>query len=428
MASSENLQERRSSAPPLSSAILRDQPSTSPPTTPGPLICEELQSLLDWNPPELEPQEHENGGSVTKKIGSRKFYDKHLTTDLILKHFQYHPDLAAQIASTVDTAIKAALADGGKLPPPGGQLMGPLDREEHIACLPHVISKALPITVFYDKVTSHLCIPIASTLALHPKHDRWLSLLVWSMVPNAGSFATADGSLQILNFDDNKLGDATKKILSRIKANMDPGMLEAVRKLSTTYPDLAVWEMKSLTVGDEDVILGIKRLASSGRAFNWVTCRCDGAVHKMDRMDAVENTHAGPDAPSTPWILPEIYEESTQSTGLDSDADDFDDGNENGSKGARDDNTSTIRASPPLPADLHYSTDSVVDADDTEGEVVASKDKGKSRVVDVGPSGVQKKAGRSPTKRKRRDGRYQTLATVTAQSFVQQVKDINDQT
>jgi hypothetical protein len=409
-----------------SSAISKSgaEPPTSFLASPRPPISKALQSLLDWNPPILQQQEHRAGGSMAKTFGSRKFYDKHLTTDLILKHLQYHPDLAAQIASTVDKAIEAALADGGTLPPPGGKLMEEEDRDDHVGGISTIMSREMPVTQFYQLATAQLCIPIASTLALHPKIGRWVSLLAWSMAPNAAGFAMADGSLQILPIyqdDDKKHKNA--KVISDIKASMDPDMLKAVYKLRVAYPDLAVWEVKSLTAGDEEVMVGLKRSASAGRPFNWKTCFCDGKSHTVDHMDAVENTRAGPDAPSTPWTLPEVYEDLSQS--VDADADE---GNENEARGDGGDNTSTVGGSPPVTADREYSTASVLtDVSDTEGKAVTLKNKGKGREDDVGPSNIRRRPGKSPTKRKR-DGDYKSLASVNADTFIQQVMDTDDHT
>lgn len=396
---------------PASSFSSSVNPRSEPTASPDSLIPDALQSLLDWNPPVLRAQKHEKGGSIARKTGAPRFYNKHLTTDLVLKHLQYHPDLAAQIASTVDAAIEAALADGGTLPPSGGQLMEKRDRRDHIARLSHVMSRELPITSFYDKATAHHCTPIASTLALHPKMDRWLSLLHWSMVPNAAGFAITDGSLQILEIDDDddeEANEDSREVIAEIKASMDPDMVDTVRKLAATYPDLAVWEMKSLTVGDEKVMVGLKRSASAGRPFNWVTCDCNGKEHKADYMDAVENTRAGPDVPSTdtPWTLPEIYEEATQSV-FASDADDAE-VNEVGHDGG--DGPSTVRESPPVTAEDDFAASIVVS--DTEEEATTPKGKGREY--------VRGKSNRSPTKRKR-DGHYRSRATITAEDFVQQV-------
>lgn len=109
---------------------------------------------------------------MSKVIGTRKFYDKHLTTDLVLDYLQYHPDLATQIASTVSTAIETVLADGRTLPPPGDKLMGEQGRRDHVRGVIHTMSCELPITLFYQLSTAQFCVPIVLTLALHPKMDR----------------------------------------------------------------------------------------------------------------------------------------------------------------------------------------------------------------------------------------------------------------
>ena len=356
--------------------------------------------MLDWNPPELRLQTHEEGGSISKKLREPSFYDRHLTNELILKNLQYHPDLAAQIAGTVDKAIQTALADGGTLPPPDTKLMDDKGRKNHLDGVDVVVSGELPITSFYKEATAHLCLPIASTLVFHPKHDIWATILQWSITPNARVFAIADGTLRLLNLDPKPT------FRDEIHASMGPHMVETVCKLQETYPDLAVWEMKSLTVGRAEVMLGIKRLASAGHPFKWDECTCDGSFHPIDRMDAVDNTRAGPDAPDTPWKIMDVYEDFTDSSVAEVSEDE--------KIGAPVGDDCPIMASPPPTADL-TGPSTWTGRSETEKPSVVPKDKGKQREDNPGPS-------RAPAKRKR-DGLYKEPATLTAEKFIQQVSN-----
>jgi hypothetical protein len=242
------------------------------------------------------------------------------------------------------------------------------------------------------------------------------------MDSNASGFAMADGTLQFLEIDDEEEDERTKQIRDEILESMDPHMVETLRKLAATYPDVAVWEMKSLTVGDEDVMVGLKRAASTGRPFNWATCLCDGNLHKRDRMAAVEGTRAGPDAPSTPWTSPDVYEEFSQSVYA------SDGGAASGNEDdARDtgEGTSTLKASPPATVLADEDAASILTGvSDAEREVESPKDElAEGMVNDPGSSKKSgKRPAKSPTKRKRRDDRHTSAASVNAETFIQQVR------
>ena len=368
-------------------------------------IPEALLSLLDWNPPELELQRHEEGGSPAKASRKPSFYDRHLTEKLILKRLQYHPDLAAEIATTVDAAIEAALeADGGTLPPSDGQLLSDEERDVLTFSINHIMSRELPITQFYKEATARLCLPVASTLALHPKYGRWLSLLHWSVVPNAGGFAISDGSLQILDIDS---GDQrTRKFRDQVKASMDPKMVETLRQLRSTYPDLAIWEVKSLTVGHSDVMIGLKKSAEAGRPFHWTSCFCDGNLHSPDKQDAVENTRAGPDAQNAPWRLPGIHDESTQPSYV-------------AESGNNDDSNAGDAGPPPTTLQM-----TVAESQLPDRQPKRPSRKGKNRAGDADLPFISEG---SKAKRKR-DESYKTINTLTAESFLQQVNHSCDGT
>jgi hypothetical protein len=281
-------------------------PLPSTPPAPPP-IHPKLQYILDWNPQPLTIARVTRGGTTNTHTRPASFYDKHLKDDLILKHFQYHPDLTREIAQIVDDAIISAHNSGHPLPAPDYLLVS-----GHIEALegsePGEMTRELPVAQRYKAITAFLCVPIASTLALHPKTPQYESLLTWTLSPASAIVAIADGALQ-LSFDKRSNAQAKRK--TTIYPYMDSKMLRTLRKVRKTFPDLAIWEFKGLTVGTDDVMTAVLSIAKQARRFFWKFCECDGTDHKRDYNLAVQ-TKSGPDASETPWTLPGIESDQTQ--------------------------------------------------------------------------------------------------------------------
>ena len=87
-------------------------------------------------------------------------------------------------------------------------------------------------------------IKCASTLALHPSSESWSTILNWSADGPVGRWAIADGVLFISPdvFEDDEL---ERQLLQ----NEDEGKKEILKRLADDEVTLAIWEMKSLTVG-----------------------------------------------------------------------------------------------------------------------------------------------------------------------------------
>jgi hypothetical protein len=288
------------SAPPLT--------LTSPQPAHTPVVEERLQYILDWNPQVLEAATIEQGGTTNTKTRPASFYDKHIDRNLILLHFQYHPDLAKEIASTVDKAITAAQTSGHKPPSPRNLLFP--DQIAHLeAAEGTTVTRESPIAERYKAITANLCLRIASTLALHPRCPEWESLLKWTQTPNSAIVAIADGALQLNLEDEKAVGERLRQ--KTIYPYMDPEMLDTVQLVRRTFPDLAVWEVKSLTVGTDEVMTTLLDNASLRRRFPWVFCFCDGSTHKRD-INIARRTRRGPDADETPWTLRPVEEEMTE--------------------------------------------------------------------------------------------------------------------
>jgi hypothetical protein len=119
---------------------------------------------------------------------------------------------------------------------------------------------------------------------------------VWTPDPVASGDAVCDGSLQILYEKGTKHHrNGTKKCVG--PSYVDPGLWQELMEVNKRYGDLATWEMKSLSVGDGSLMLGVLIMASGKEKFQWKTCYNEdhGAgkkKHKMitpkQRMDCIE--------------------------------------------------------------------------------------------------------------------------------------------
>jgi hypothetical protein len=90
-----------------------------------------------------------------------------------------------------------------------------------------------------------------------------------SQSPVRGGDATCDGSLQFpYKFHQKRALDGSVKKPDFIDAGLWQEMMEVHKK----YRDIATWEIKSLSVGDAGVMLGVMAMATGKEPFEWKTC------------------------------------------------------------------------------------------------------------------------------------------------------------
>jgi hypothetical protein len=63
--------------------------------------------------------------------------------------------------------------------------------------------------------------------------------------------------------------------------------------------------------GNDQVMLGIGRLASTGIPFAWV--RCEGDYPSTGKEHVIADPTVGPDSDDTPWTLPSVSSEDDAS-------------------------------------------------------------------------------------------------------------------
>jgi hypothetical protein len=150
----------------------------------------------------------------------------------------------------------------------------------------------------YRDLTASFCLPVASTLALHPSFSEWVSLLRWTKELSMAKFAIADGALKLVKQSTHRNRAAWDFV------DIDKRALLA--ELPARYPDVAIWEMISLIVGDEKVMGEILRMGLSLRTFAWKVCKngfCEHREADLIRMAETLAKAPGVDALSPPWSL-----------------------------------------------------------------------------------------------------------------------------
>ena len=282
------------------------------------ILPKDAQFVLSWNPPKLRTKEEADvifaaqeppDTTVaafrfrTTTIGSSRpaaFYDRHLAPHLILERVVCFGKLVSIMANTVDQAIQDAVT---KRPLPKG--LGMLQVERTIK---HQVRGLYPNTNYREngiaeayKQASSYCLPVASTLAIHPSSEDWDSILNWTTDGNLGRWAIADGVLRVR--PDVFVDDQWEQQLLKNEDDEKKGIL---KKLAFHSTALGVWEMKGLTVGTAQVMEEIAEMGLTHAKFPWKKCTLLVCDHQSwDRMEeSRESYDAGVDPRSPPWTLP----------------------------------------------------------------------------------------------------------------------------
>jgi hypothetical protein len=232
------------------------------------------------------------------------FYDKYLAPHLILERVVYFDTLVSTIANTVDQAIQAAVAKR-PLPKNTGALLPETVIKEQVYLAEQTKYHETGVVETYSKFASTYCLPIASTLALHPSSERWSTILNWSEDGKIGGWAIVDGVLRISRrvFESDQLE-------RRLMQNEDKEKKGIIRHLALGNTTLGVREMKSLAVGTAKVMQEIAEMGLTHTKFPWKKCTraltpC-GHRSWTGMEESKKSYDAGVDARSPPWTLPSV--------------------------------------------------------------------------------------------------------------------------
>ena len=245
----------RSFPPPLIIASTTTGSATLAPTG----VLDEIQALFDWNLPDLIPGKRKSSTATRRP----PFFDKHFDDKYILKRVQRLPSLVDDLAKNVDTALSAA---SNTLPPLEGFFTAE-QRELKMYCIECTAEDEKAVANFYGATTAEYCLPVASTLAIHPNAPFWLRLVTWMQSISSSGYAIMDGQLSITRVFCAKSRSHMDSIINSIVWDHD--IFEEMRKLNLPF---ATWGMMSLSTGSPEVMSMIPNLGD----FKWVKClNCD---------------------------------------------------------------------------------------------------------------------------------------------------------
>ena len=250
---------------------------------------------------------------TSKSTASRKpsFYDKLLDEKCILHHVRLLPSLAEDIASTADAALQSINERGIQLPPLTTGF--PTAKVRLSARVDLGMKNEGSVAQFYSRTTADYCATVASMLELHPNVPFWTSILTWTNSPSRSGYAVADGSINLLGYKDPPQHEFDR-MRKQVWDSLKPSTRQELLLVKEFYPDLATWEIKSLSVGTHEVMMGVIRETSTGVKFRWE--RQDSIESKKSRR-RFDTPLVGPDATVTPWNLGPISTSSTSSGSMD---------------------------------------------------------------------------------------------------------------
>jgi hypothetical protein len=204
-------------------------------------VYEELIMLLNYNPPSV----HVAQDSQVTFCYPNMFYDRHLDSRLSLKHVKIASSLPSDIAKLVHDELKVLKTKDQSLPPmrsksKDGCRFSTKERREN-GTLQTTISDVRSIVGFYHQVSHFYCASIASTIALYPHADTWLSILTCygsGRALDQHPLMIDDYILRICH--DHRTGEA--KVPDSIWSCLDEELRDDIRRVSSQFGSLAAFQ------------------------------------------------------------------------------------------------------------------------------------------------------------------------------------------
>ncbi|KAF8351680.1 hypothetical protein F5887DRAFT_1069354 [Amanita rubescens] len=290
-------------------------------TTVAPEVLDEIKALFSWNPPRLvpAPKTKSSTDSSASNCSPTLFYDKHFSSDLVLKKVVRLPSLVQDLAGNVDKVLGAL--DLETLPPLGGFITAKHRASDRLGLSRVVADEASAVVEFYGRTTARYCPYVASTLALHPSFPQWGSLLYWTCSAPSPDYANMDGALIFIeeaddDDDDDDYYDKYEVRRAAIVESMDSKSRAIFEEVRKSRPTLATWEMKSISTGSPEVMTAIHNLGE----FSWTSCPANDCDTNIQHKNLKEQGNqaviqAGPDARAPPWNLAGPVTQSTAASG-----------------------------------------------------------------------------------------------------------------
>jgi hypothetical protein len=204
-------------------------------------VYEELIMLMNYNPPPV----HVAQDPQVTFCYPNMFYDRHLDPRLSLKYVKLASSLPSDIAKLVHDELKVLEIKDQSLPPTrsknkDGYRFSTKERREN-ENLRTTISDVRSIVGFYHRVSYFYCASIASTIALYPHADTWLSILTCDgsgRELDQHPFMIDDYILRICH--DHRTGEV--KVFDSIWSCLDEELRDDIRRVSSQFGSLAAFQ------------------------------------------------------------------------------------------------------------------------------------------------------------------------------------------
>ncbi|KAJ7065532.1 hypothetical protein C8F01DRAFT_748653 [Mycena amicta] len=274
------------------SRITRD---ASPPTRAN--VVAAATGFLAARAPLLERAKNHTRAAGTRPPGT---WDMHLHHELRLKHVKYLPGLTNALAALSQARLSSMSLTNpitGEIP----TFFSAAERdEEHERLAKHTpIESEAELAGLFNQTIARWCMQTAATLEF--KLDTWCPdpPIQWTIrSANSTSYAVADGYLR---FASTCPEDMTEEIWNGYQPARD------------FFPNLAVWEFKSLQVAEDIPAEAILAVSTLPGEFRWQVCPLDetkcllkhvhnpsvanwAAAHRNGRLTT--GARRGPDVPS----------------------------------------------------------------------------------------------------------------------------------
>lgn len=246
-------------------------------------LREQLQKVLDWHP---GPINSTGAGSYSTRQPAP--YDRHMDEKLRLRRVVYAESIIPDITKVVDKYLRNFELPTTGLTSAHKMTMNDMAHNQE----PTKLESA--VVGRYTEIIAKPLIRVASTLAL--RLPRWeKAFFLWSPYSSTHDFAIGDGFFRVSpQSAQYHLPEHTTRVLTAMEE---------------WFPNVGVWEFKSVFAGSEDRMADIVALAKEDIDFPWVTCSetsQDCKSHYMpDGSNTVTGARVGLDAAKPICSLPE---------------------------------------------------------------------------------------------------------------------------
>ncbi|KAJ6467969.1 hypothetical protein C8R47DRAFT_1152100 [Mycena vitilis] len=244
-----------------------------------------VEQFFKWNPPQPRARESH---SASTSFREPAYWDRHLDDPLQLKQVKYLPS----INECLRAIARGALGSNPNLPEVGKLSQFPAHayrRDIESRAINFPIRCEADLTHFYSTTTAHFCTTIAGTLEFGL--SAWeAGFLEWTVSPaRRHSSAIADGYLRAVE----ELPDR-----SFCRPTLEASWPE-VQAIAQFFPDLAVWEFKSLKAIHSAAFFKAIMELSDADEFPWIRCSAgeDCVLQHGTSTPPITSSPTGHDAP-----------------------------------------------------------------------------------------------------------------------------------